>query len=99
MTLTPLGLDPGLFTGALCALGNRPSLSRLTVDGSCMDEISARVRPTIIGLYELELSDPTQAISNLLPEWLGRLSKSLVALHLKVNFKPFIITTMVTDPC
>jgi hypothetical protein len=93
VTLTPKGFCPAWFTGALHALGDRPSLSRLTVNSSCMNEIDAYIPATIIGLRELELLDPTQTILNLLPEWLGRPSKSLVALHLSVNFKPFIITT------
>jgi hypothetical protein len=58
-----------------------------------MDESSAYVLVTISGLRELELSEPTEIILNLLPEWLGRLSKSLVALHLTVSFKLFITTT------
>jgi hypothetical protein len=93
VTLTPeiYCLEP--FIGALRVLRDRPSLSRLTVNSSCMDESSANILATISGLHELELSYPTRAILNLLPEWLGRLSKSLVALHLTVNFKLFIITT------
>jgi hypothetical protein len=91
VTLTPMSLAPGLITEALRALGDRLSLSRLTVNSSCMEERNAHVLATISGLCELELLDPTQIILNLLPEWLGRLSKSLVALHLTVNFKLFII--------
>jgi hypothetical protein len=93
VTLTPMAVDLEFFTEALRALANRPSLSRLTVDRSCMEEPNAHVLATICGLRELELLDPTPIILNLLPEWLGRLSKSLVALHLTVHFKPFIITT------
>jgi hypothetical protein len=93
VTLTPMALDPELITEALLALGDRLSLSRLTVNSSCMDDSNAHVLVTISGLRELELSDPGQTILNLLPEWLGRLSKPLVALHLTVNFKLFIITT------
>jgi hypothetical protein len=99
VTFTPMTSDPGLFTEALRALGDRPSLSRLTVNPYCMHECNAHALAKIGGLRELELSDPTKIILNLLPEWLGRLSKSLVALHLTVNFKLFIITNMVTDPC
>jgi hypothetical protein len=54
---------------------------------------NAYVLAKISGLRELELSNPTPTILNLLPEWLGRLSKSLVTLHLTVNIKPFMITT------
>jgi hypothetical protein len=99
VTLTPKIFRPELgFTEVLRALGDRPSLSQLTVNCYCMDESSARLLAKIGGLRELELSAPTQIILDLLPEWLGRLSKSLVALHLTVNFKPFIITNMFTDP-
>ena len=58
-----------------------------------MEDRNAHVLVTISELRELELLDPTQTILNLLPEWLGRLSKPLVALHLTVNFRLFIITT------
>jgi hypothetical protein len=94
VTLTPLLYIPGMgfSAGALHALGDRPSLSRLTVNEFCTEESSAHVLATITGLSELGILDPTQTILNLLPEWLGRLSKSLVALHLTVNFKLLIIT-------
>ena len=91
VTLTPIEFNSGMFTGALHALGDRPFLSRLTVNRCCMEDPNAHVLAKIGGLRELELFNPNQAILNLLPEWLGRLSKSLVALHLTVNFKLFII--------
>jgi hypothetical protein len=93
VTLTPMVFNPGMFTGALHALGDRPFLSRLTVNHCCMEGPNAHLLVKIGGLRELELINPTQTILDLLPEWLGRLSKSLVALHLTVNFKPFNITT------
>jgi hypothetical protein len=93
VTLTPEIASPELFTGALRALGDRPFLSRLSVNCICIDEISTPILATITGLRELELSDPTQIILDLLPEWLSRLSKTLVALHLTVSLKSFIITT------
>src|SRR5277367_2384239 len=68
VTLTPIALGPELFTEALRALGDRPSLSRLTVDRSCMEEPNAHVLAKISGLRKLELEDPTQTILNLLPE-------------------------------
>jgi hypothetical protein len=52
-----------------------------------MDWHSAPVLANIDGLRELGLSNPTRAILNLLPEWLNRLSKSLVALHLTVKLQ------------
>ena len=84
VTLTPMVADPKLFTEALRALADRPSLSRLAVNCSYMGECNAHVLVKIGGLHELELKDPTGTILDLLPEWLGRLSKSLVALHLTV---------------
>ena len=90
--------DPKLFTEALRALADRPSLSRLTVNRCCMKEPNAHVLVKIGGLRELELSESNQTMLDLLPEWLGRLSKSLIALHLTVNFKPFIITTRSLTP-
>jgi hypothetical protein len=89
----PVPSDPETFTETLHVLEDRPSLSRLTVNRSCTEELNSHVLVKIGGLRELELADPTQIILDLLPEWLGRLSKSLVALHLTVNFKLFIITT------
>jgi hypothetical protein len=52
-----------------------------------MDEHSAPVLANIDGLRELGLSSPTGAILNLLPEWLNRLSKSLVTLNLTVKLQ------------
>ena len=73
--------DPKLFTEALRALADRPSLSRLAVNRCCTEEPNAHVLVKIGGLRELELSEPDQIILDLLPEWLGRMSESLVALH------------------
>jgi hypothetical protein len=54
-----------------------------------MDERNAPVLAKIDGLCELGLSNPTRTILNLLPEWLNRLSKSLVTLHLTVKSRAF----------
>jgi hypothetical protein len=87
VTLMPDCDGPDSFNDVLSVLGDLPSLLRLNVNAFCMDEHNASVLANIDGLRELELSDPTLAIFNLLPEWLNRLSKSLVALHLTVKLQ------------
>jgi hypothetical protein len=87
VTLKPYHNSPDSFTDILRVLKDRQSLLRLNVNELCMDEHSAPVLANIDGLHQLGLSNPTRAILNLLPEWLNRLSKSLVALHLTVKFQ------------
>ena len=98
--------SPDSLTDVLSVFGDRPSLLCLNVNTICMDEHNAPVLANIDGLHELELSNPTRVILNILPEWLNRLSKSLVTLHLMVNYKPFInfwsfnpLDAMLQDNC
>ena len=78
---------PDSLADVLRILGDRPSLLRLNANARCVDKHNAPILAKIDGLRELGLSNPTRAILNLLPEWLNRLSKSLVALHLTVKLQ------------
>ena len=65
----------------------KTTLRELVVNSACATETSA---PILLGighgyLEKLTLIDPTRAILNGLPSWLGHLSSTLVELHLKVT--------------
>lgn len=62
-----------------------PQLRELTVNSSCTDEVRAPILVQINELQKLTLRDPSRAILQILPDWLGRLSKSLTELHLRVS--------------
>lgn len=47
--------------------------------------IRSTVLTKIEGLRKLTLADPNRAVLQVLPDWLEKLSKSLVELHLKVS--------------
>ena len=87
ITLAPQTFDPGVFSEVLNALKDpaRPPLQKLTVNTSCTGESQAHILAQIQGLRELGLQDATRAVLQLLPEWLGKLSATLVALHLRVR--------------
>jgi hypothetical protein len=82
--ILPVTYPSGIFTDVLRALRTRHSLHRLTVNSACADDAGASALLMINGLQNLGLVDPTRAILNILPEWLSRLSGSLMELHLKV---------------
>ncbi|KAF5347298.1 hypothetical protein D9756_009891 [Leucocoprinus leucothites] len=63
-----------------------PNLRELVVNTSCTDGNNAPILTQITGLSELSIHSPTRAILDLLPDWLRRLSDSLIELHLKVRF-------------
>jgi len=98
VTLDPHTDDVGSLIDILRVLGNRPSLMRLNVDSDCIDEHNAPILANIDGLHELGLSNPNRAILNILPEWLGRLSKSLIALHFTVRFQTLHQNLVVYSP-
>lgn len=85
MTLSPDDCHADVFNDTLEALRlNCPYLTELSVNFACTDEVRSPILAQINGLRKLRISSPTRAILQLLPEWLERLSSSLVELHLTV---------------
>lgn len=60
-------------------------LRDLTVNASCTDEIRAPILTRIESLEKLTIYNPSRAVLELLPEWLRRLSGTLLGFHLKVR--------------
>jgi len=85
LTLMPLTYHENLFTELLSVLKDAGQLTELAVNSSCMNEATAPILAEICGIKKLTLHGPGRAILNLLPGWLGRLSRSLTGLHLKVS--------------
>lgn len=83
--LTPATYHDDVFIQPLTALTEVENLHDLTVNLSCMGEVTAPLLATIKGIQRLTLHGPGRSILNILPEWLGRLSRTLTGLHLKVN--------------
>jgi len=77
-----------MFVESLKILSEQsPHLSEVTVNPSCTRDTMAPLLVQINHLHRLTLSSPGRIILDLLPEWLGRLSKTLVGLHLTVSYR------------
>ncbi|KAI0920231.1 hypothetical protein AcV5_010030 [Taiwanofungus camphoratus] len=74
-----------LFTTVLQHLPTCAFLRDLTVNASCTDEIRAPILTRIEGLEKLTIYNPSRAVLELLPEWLRRLSGTLLGFHLRDN--------------
>lgn len=86
---TPVSFRCYVFTDLLRILTVSPVLRNITVNTSCMGDDREEWLSQLTGLNSLTLYDPTRAILQLLPDWLGRLSSTIQSLHLKVSF-PFL---------
>ena len=82
---TPITFHEDLFVQTLCVLPDLRSLTNLTVNQSCTSDALAQGIVEVNGLKKLTLINPGRAILQLLPDWLHRLSPTLVELHLKVG--------------
>ena len=71
-----------LFAESLIALRDLRSLTEVTVNASCTDDVKAPALVKLCGLKKLTLYNPGRAILQLLPDWLARLSDILQELHL-----------------
>ncbi|KAF8149464.1 hypothetical protein B0H34DRAFT_802453 [Crassisporium funariophilum] len=85
VTMTPLTFHEDLFLDCLSAMRDWRCLTEVVVNESCMTDGKAAALVGISGLRKVTLISPGRAILNLLPDWLGRLSSTLVELHLKDN--------------
>lgn len=83
--LTPATFHDDLFIRSLSRLTEVENLRDLTVNQSCMGEATAPLLAAISGIERMTLHGAGRAILNILPEWLGRLSKTLTGLHFKVS--------------
>ncbi|KAF9463355.1 hypothetical protein BDZ94DRAFT_1259156 [Collybia nuda] len=82
---TPVQYHDEVFIQSLVVLKEVENLHNLTVNSSCMGELTAPLLSKLEGLCNLTLHGPSRAILNIFPEWLGRMSKTLTGLHLKGN--------------
>ena len=85
VTIVPMHAPEGLFAGSLRLLQELPCLRTLRVNKTCNDTPSAPILSQIVGLGSLTVIDPSRAILDLLPDWLSRLSDTLLELHLIVS--------------
>jgi hypothetical protein len=74
-----------LFVPSLSILIEMNTLNEVEVNASCFDELRAPELVKLGNLRKLSLIGPGRAILQLLPDWLSRLSETLVELHLRVS--------------
>lgn len=88
ITFTPVAYQDDLFVRPLEALNESTSIRELAVNSACTGEATAPLLVKIEGIHKLTLHGPGRSILNILPEWLGRLSRTLTGLHLRVSDYP-----------
>lgn len=86
LEIAPKVYHQDVFPQILQSMNQNPTLRELVVNSACTSE---HLAPILVGighgnLEKLTILDPTRAILNVLPDWLGHLSSTLVELHLKV---------------
>lgn len=86
--LAPITYHAELFVPSLPILPELNALNEVEVNASCSDEPRAPMLVKLGQLRKLSLINPGRAILQLLPDWLSRLSESLVELHLKASLLP-----------
>lgn len=86
--LVPTTYHEELFVHSLPILPELNALNEVEVNSSCFDEPRAPMLVKLRQLRKLSLINPGRAILQLLPDWLSRLSESLVELHLSVSLFP-----------
>ena len=72
------------------------TLNAVEANASCFDELRAPNLVKLGNLRKLSLISPGRAILQLLPDWLSRLSETLVELHLRVS-SPWLATRCNSD--
>jgi hypothetical protein len=85
VTFTPAAYQGNLFVRSLEALKESTNLHELAVNSACMGETATPLLAKIEGIHKLTLHGPDRSILNILPDWLGRISRTLTGLHLKVS--------------
>ncbi|RDB17499.1 hypothetical protein Hypma_000999 [Hypsizygus marmoreus] len=98
VTLCPTTYHEHLFLASLEALQDCAHLCELAVNPSCMNDVTTPALSSLTGLRRLTLSSPGRTILNVLPDWLSRISRSLVGLHLEDNcgsITPGVLTSFV----
>ena len=83
--LVPMTYHEELFMSTLPILVDMNALNEVKVNASCFDEPRAPNLVKLGNLRKLTLISPGRAILQLLPDWLNRLSGTLVELHLRVR--------------
>ncbi|KAG5643186.1 hypothetical protein DXG03_001390 [Asterophora parasitica] len=85
ITLCPSTFHETFLAKSLEILPSLTHLRDLTVNSSCMGSETVPLLVQINQLCKLTLHSPGRLILNALPEWLERLSPTLIGLHLKDN--------------
>ncbi|KAK7045491.1 hypothetical protein VNI00_007744 [Paramarasmius palmivorus] len=84
VALLPSSYYSELFSGVLETLSQSTQLQELSVNRSSLNDAYLAYLRKIVGLKALTIRDPLSAFTKLLSEgWLGRMSGSLVELHLE----------------
>ena len=87
----PMTYHEELFVPSLSVLIEMNTLNTVEVNASCFDARAPKL-VQIGNLRKLSLISPGRAILQLLPDWLSRLSETLVELHLRVSSAWFAIS-------
>lgn len=82
---TPSSDNEKLFVSILPLLCDLSALRDVEVNCSCSNELRAPMLVKLENLRKVSLINPGRTILELLPNWLARLSRTLVELHLKVK--------------
>ncbi|KAG2005739.1 hypothetical protein CC2G_002118 [Coprinopsis cinerea AmutBmut pab1-1] len=83
---TPNAYHGDVFVDSLNQLPELSCLQSLDINSSCMDEdYKVRHLIKIKGLRKLMLRSPGRAILQVLPDWLGKMQRTLMELHLLDN--------------
>ncbi|KAL6307344.1 hypothetical protein BKA93DRAFT_816002 [Sparassis latifolia] len=74
-----------LLNDILPLLPEVPKLHALSINSSYAQEVHTQILVQVGQLEALTIQNPSRAVLSLLPEWLGRMSRTLRELHLKEN--------------
>lgn len=85
--LTPVTYPEDLYSSILPVLCDLRTLDEVTVGTSCANEEHSSKLVQLGNLRKVDLISPGRAILQLLPDWLSRMPKTLVELHLKASFQ------------
>lgn len=85
IVLAPKQYHKDVFIGVFPLLRSCAFLRSLTINASCITDDYAPVVATVEDLECLSILNPTRAILQLLPDWLGILSRTLRRLSLRDN--------------
>jgi len=89
--LTPVTQPEDLVSSILPVLCDLRTLDEVIVNNSCANEERSSKLVQLGNLRKLDLISPGRAILQLLPDWLSRISKTLVELHLMASISIMVV--------